>query len=74
VIPRFCYSKKTRKNSCKSSWLTTNMIVAYDLLVIEEVIPSTYMEVEISSKSKMGKDVIMEVQSPRWERMSLWKR
>jgi len=50
------------------------MIVAYTLLVIEEVIPSTYMEVEISSKSKMGKDVIMEVQSPRWERMSLWKR
>jgi len=36
------------------------MIVAYALLVIEEAISSTYREAEISSESKMCKDVVME--------------
>jgi len=35
------------------NWLTTNMIVAYALPVVEEVILSTYREAEISSESKM---------------------
>jgi len=35
------------------NWLTTNMIVVYSLSVVEEVIPSTYREADISSESKM---------------------
>ena len=42
--------KKLRK---KPSWLTTNMIVAYALQVIEEAILSTYKKAEISSEFKM---------------------
>jgi len=44
---------RTRRNSYKPSWLTTEMIVAYSLPVIEEAIPSTYREAEISSDFKM---------------------
>ena len=33
---------RTQRNPCKRSWLPTNMIVAYALPVVEEVIPSTY--------------------------------
>jgi len=36
------------------------MIVAYALPVAEETIPSTYKETEISSESKMWKDVMVE--------------
>ena len=36
--------ERTRKNSRKPSWLTTDMIVAYALPVVEEAIPSTYRE------------------------------
>ena len=39
------------------------MIVAYTLPVAEEAIPSTYRKAEISSESKMWKDVIMEEMS-----------
>jgi len=39
------------------------MIVAYDLLVIKEEIPSTYKEAEISSKLRMWKDAMMEEMS-----------
>jgi len=51
---------RTRRNLCKPSWLTTNMIVAYALSVVEDVIPSTHREAEISSESEMWKDVMME--------------
>jgi len=44
---------RTRRNSLKLSWLTTNMIVAYAHPVIEEAISSTYRKAEISSDSKM---------------------
>ena len=44
------------------------MIVAYALPVIEEDIPSTYREAEISSESKMWKDAIEE------EMKSLYKK
>jgi len=50
--------RRPRRNSRKSSYLTTYMIVAYTLPVVEEEIPSTYREVEISSKFKMWKDSI----------------
>jgi len=46
---------RTRRNSRKPSWLTTDMIVAYALPVVEEVIPSTYREAEISSESRCGR-------------------
>jgi len=49
----------TKKNSRKPSWLTTNMIVAYALPVIE-VISFIYMEADITSKFKMWKDAMME--------------
>ena len=45
--------ERARKNFCKSSWLTTNIIVAYALSIIKEAIPSIYREAAISSKSKM---------------------
>ena len=45
--------ERTRRNSRKPSWLTTNIIVAYAFPVIEEAISSTYREAEISSESKM---------------------
>ena len=44
---------RTRRNPRKPSWLTTNMIVAYALPVVEEAILYTYREAEISSESKM---------------------
>jgi len=39
------------------------MIVAYALPVVEEAISSTYKEAEISSESKMWKDVMVEEMS-----------
>ena len=50
---------RTRRNSRKPSWLTTDMIVSYALPVVEEAIPSTYRKAEISSESKTWKDVMM---------------
>jgi len=44
---------RTRRNSCKPSWLTTDMIVAYALPIVKEAIPSTYREAEISSELKV---------------------
>ena len=52
--------ERIRRNSRKPSWLTTNMILAYALPVVEEVIPSTYREAEISLEYKTWKDVMME--------------
>jgi len=48
---------RTRRNPHKSSWLTTNMIIAYALSVIEKAIPSHIGKLKL-------------VQSPRCERMS----
>ena len=44
---------KIRINSRKPAWLTSNMIVTYALPVIEESIPTTYMEAEIRTESEM---------------------
>jgi len=54
------------------------MTVAYDLPVIEVAIPSTNRKAEISSKSKMWKDAIMEEMSSlrkndTWELSELYK-
>jgi len=54
---------KIRRNSRNPSWLTTNMIVANALPVVEEVISSTYRKAEINSESKMWKDAMMEEMS-----------
>ena len=54
---------RTRRNPRKPSWLTTNMIVAYALPVIEEAILSIYRKAEIISESKMWKDVMVEEMS-----------
>ena len=51
---------RPRRNPRIPSWLTTGMIVAYALSVVEEVIPSTYKKAEISSESKMQKDAMEE--------------
>jgi len=71
--------RRTRKNSRKPSWLTTNMIVTYDLQVVEEAVPSTYREAEISSESKMWKDAMVEEMSSlykndTWELTELPKK
>jgi len=42
-----------RRNPQKPAWLTINIIVVYALSIIEDVISSTYIEVEISSESEM---------------------
>jgi len=63
---------RTRRNPRKPSWLTTDMIVAYALPVIEEVIPSTYRKAEISSESKIWKDAMEEEMSSLHEN-DTWK-
>jgi len=40
-----------KRNPQKREWLTTDMILAYALSVIEDAIPSTYREAEISYES-----------------------
>ena len=52
--------RKPRRNTRKPSWLTTDMVVAYALPVVDEAIPSTYRKAEISSESKMWKDAMEE--------------
>ena len=51
---------RAQRTPRKPSWLTTNMIMAFAFPVVEDVIPSTYRKAEISSESKMWKDVMME--------------
>jgi len=46
---------RARRNPHKPSWLTTNMIVAYTLLVIEEVIPSTHRKLNSVQRSRCGR-------------------
>jgi len=40
-VQEFIAVERACRNSCKPSWLTTNMIVTYALPVVEEAIPST---------------------------------
>jgi len=55
--------ERTKRNSRKPSWLTTDMIVTYALPIVEEVIPSTCREAEITSEFKMWKDAMVEEMS-----------
>ena len=48
-VQEFIALGRARRNLRKPSWLTTNMIVAYTFLVVEEVISSTYRKAKISS-------------------------
>jgi len=59
-VPESSTVRRLRINTRKSGWLTTDMVVAYALPVIEEVIPSTYREAEISLESKMWKGIMEE--------------
>ena len=45
--------ERPMRNTRRSDCLTTDMIVVYALPVVEEAIPSTFREDEISSESKM---------------------
>jgi len=47
--------ERTQRNSRKPSWLTTNMIVAYALPVVEEAIPSTYRELKSVQSLRCGR-------------------
>jgi len=62
-VQEFIIVERTRRNSRKPCWLTTNMIITYTFPVVEEAISSTYSEAEISSDSKMWKNTIMEEMS-----------
>ena len=78
-IQEFVVAERTRRNQRTSSWLITNMIVGYAFPVVEEAIPSTLKEAEISSESKMWKDAMMEEMSylhknDTWEQSALHKR
>ena len=52
-VPETTAVRRPRRNTRKPSWLTTDMVVAYALPVVEEAIPSTFREAEISSESRM---------------------
>ena len=72
-------AKKTQRNSRKPNWHTANMIVAYNLSVVEEAVPSTYKEAEISSEFKMCRYTMMEkMNSPHkngtWKLSELTKK
>ena len=44
---------RPRRNTSRPGWLTTDMVIAYALSVVEEAIPSTFREAEISSEARM---------------------
>ena len=43
-VQEFIAVERAHRNPRKHSWLTTNMIVAYALSIVEEAISSTYRE------------------------------
>jgi len=45
-VPESSAVRRPRRNTRKPSWLTTDMVVAYSLPVVEEAIPSTYRELK----------------------------
>ena len=78
-VPDSTAVRRPRRNTRKPGWLTTDMVVAYALSGIEEAIPSTFREAEISSESKMWKaDMEEEMKSlyknDTWELTRLPKR
>ena len=59
-VPDSTAVERPRRNTRRPGWLTTDMVVAYALPVVEEAIPSTFREAEISSESKMWKEAMNE--------------
>ena len=51
---------RPRRNTRRPDWLTTDMVVAYALPVVEEAISSTFREAEISSEARMWKEAMNE--------------
>jgi len=49
-VQEFIAVGRARRNSCKLSWVTSNMIMAYAFSVVKEAILSTYRKVEINSE------------------------
>ena len=45
-VPDSTAVRRPRRNTRKIGWLTTDMVVAYALPVVEEAIPSTYRELK----------------------------
>jgi len=58
---------RPRRNTRRPGWLTTDMVITYALPVVEEAIPSTFRETEISSEARMWKAAMNE------EMQSLYK-
>ena len=59
-VQDFVAAGRGRRNPQNPAWFTINLTVAYALLIIEDTISSTYREVEISSKSRMWKEAMLE--------------
>ena len=55
TVPDPTAVERPRRNTRRPGWFTTDMVIAYALPVIEEAIPSTVREAEISSEAKMWK-------------------
>ena len=54
---------RTRRSPRKPSWLTTDMIVAYTLPVVEEVISSTYKKAKSVQSPRCGDAMAEEMSS-----------
>ena len=54
TVPDSTAVGRPRRNTRRPGWLTTDMVVAYALPVVEEAIPSTFREAEISSEARMS--------------------
>ena len=67
TVPDSTAVERPRRNTRRPGWLTTDMVVACALPVIEEAIPSTFREAEISSEARMWKKAMNE------EMQSLYK-
>ena len=60
TVPDPTAVERPRRNTRRSGWLTTDMVIAYVLPVVEEVIPSTFREAEINSEARMWKAAMNE--------------
>jgi len=67
TVPDPTAVERPRRNTRRPGWLTTDMVVAYALPVVEEAIPSTFREAEISTEARMWKEAMNE------EMQSLYK-
>ena len=54
-VPDSTAVRRPRRNTRKSCWLTTDMVMAYALPVVEEAIPSTFRELKSVQSRRCGK-------------------